>query len=222
MPQIFETVIEGTLTLEDYLICMAVAFLCGIIVTFAASYKSKLTKSFAMSLVMLAPIIETVILMVNGNIGTGIAVAGAFSLVRFRSVAGRAREITLIFLVMTAGLACAAGYVAIAILFSIILCVALIILARLPMRSERELELRITIPETLNFSEAFEDLFGQYTKRHELASVKTSNMGSLYKLLYKIELKDGGTSKEFIDQLRCRNGNLEITLADTSERNEEL
>ena len=222
MPQIFETVIEGTLTLEDYLICTAVAFLCGIIVTFAASYKSKLTKSFAMSLVMLAPIIETVILMVNGNIGTGIAVAGAFSLVRFRSVAGRAREITLIFLVMTAGLACAAGYVAIAILFSIILCVALIILARLPMRSERELELRITIPETLNFSEAFEDLFSQYTKRHELASVKTSNMGSLYKLLYKIELKDSGTSKEFIDQLRCRNGNLEITLADTSERNEEL
>ena len=222
MPQIFETIIEETLTLEDYLICTAVAFLCGIIVTFAASYKSKLTKSFAMSLVMLAPIIETVILMVNGNIGTGIAVAGAFSLVRFRSVAGRAREITLIFLVMTAGLACAAGYVAIAILFSIILCVALIILARLPLRSERELELRITIPETLNFSEAFEDLFGQYTKRHELASVKTSNMGSLYKLLYKIELKDGGTSKEFIDQLRCRNGNLEITLADTSERNEEL
>lgn len=222
MPQIFETIIEETLTLEDYLICTAVAFLCGIIVTFAASYKSKLTKSFAMSLVMLAPIIETVILMVNGNIGTGIAVAGAFSLVRFRSVAGRAREITLIFLVMTAGLACAAGYVAIAILFSIILCVALIILARLPMRSERALELRITIPETLNFSEAFEDLFGQYTKRHELASVKTSNMGSLYKLLYKIELKDSGTSKEFIDQLRCRNGNLEITLADTSERNEEL
>ena len=222
MPQIFETIIEGTLTLEDYLICTAVAFLCGIIVTFAASYKSKLTKSFAMSLVMLAPIIETVILMVNGNIGTGIAVAGAFSLVRFRSVAGRAREITLIFLVMTAGLACAAGYVAIAILFSIILCVALIILARLPLRSERELELRITIPETLNFSEAFEDLFSQYTKRHELASVKTSNMGSLYKLLYKIELKDSGTSKEFIDQLRCRNGNLEITLADTSERNEEL
>ena len=168
MPQIFETIIEGTLTLEDYLICTAVAFVCGIIVTFAASYKSKLTKSFAMSLVMLAPIIETVILMVNGNIGTGIAVAGAFSLVRFRSVAGRAREITLIFLVMTAGLACAAGYVAIAILFSIILCVALIILARLPMRSERELELRITIPETLNFSEAFEDLFSQYTKRHEL------------------------------------------------------
>ena len=222
MPQIFETIIEGTLTLEDYLICTAVAFLCGIIVTFAASYKSKLTKSFAMSLVMLAPIIETVILMVNGNIGTGIAVAGAFSLVRFRSVAGRAREITLIFLVMTAGLACAAGYVAIAILFSIILCVALIILARLPMRSERELELRITIPETLNFSEAFEDLFSQYTKRHELASVKTSNMGSLYKLLYKIKLKDSGTSKEFIDQLRCRNGNLEITLASAPERNEEL
>ena len=208
MPQIFDTVIEGALTLEDYLICTAVAFVCGIIVTFAASYKSKLTKSFAMSLVMLAPIIETVILMVNGNIGTGIAVAGAFSLVRFRSVAGRAREITLIFLVMTAGLACAAGYVAIAILFSIILCVALIILARLPMRSEKELELRITIPETLNFSEAFEDLFSQYTKKHELVSVKTSNMGSLYKLLYKIELTDGGTSKEFIDQLRCRNGNL--------------
>ena len=90
------------------------------------------------------------------------------------------------------------------------------------MRSERELELRITIPETLNFSEAFEDLFSQYTKKHELVSVKTSNMGSLYKLLYKIELKDGGTSKEFIDQLRCRNGNLEITLANTSERNEEL
>lgn len=222
MPQIFDTVIEGALTLEDYLICTAVAFVCGIIVTFAASYKSKLTKSFAMSLVMLAPIIETVILMVNGNIGTGIAVAGAFSLVRFRSVVGRAREITLIFLVMTAGLACAAGYVAIAILFSIILCVALIILARLPMRSEKELELRITIPETLNFSEAFEDLFSQYTKKHELVSVKTSNMGSLYKLLYKIELTDGGTSKEFIDQLRCRNGNLEITLASAPERNEEL
>lgn len=222
MPDIFASITNGTVTIQTYLICTAVAFFCGIIVALSASFRTRITKSFLISLILLAPIVETVIIMVNGNIGTGIAVAGAFSLVRFRSIPGKAREIALIFLVMTAGLACAAGYVAIAILFSVILCAAILIIAKIPNRSERELELRITIPETLNFSDAFDDIFALYTKNHKLASVKTTHMGSLYKLIYKIELKDANSAKDFIDQLRCRNGNLEISITDSIEGSEEL
>lgn len=222
MPNLFGTIADGTVTANFYLIATAIALVCGIIAAFAVSFRTHVSKSFLITLVLLPAIVETVIIMVNGNVGTGIAVAGAFSLVRFRSVPGKAREIAAIFLVMTAGLACAAGYVGIALLFTLITSVGMLILSRIPVASERTLDLRITIPETVNYMGAFDDLFSEYTKQHRLVSVKTTNMGSLYKLLYRVELKDAQKTKEFIDALRCRNGNLEIALADAAERGEEL
>ena len=160
--------------------------------------------------------------MVNGNVGTGIAVAGAFSLVRFRSVPGKAKEIAAIFLVMTAGLSCAAGYIGIAIVFTVIVSAAVIIVMRIPMREEREMCLHMTVPESLQFTDAFNDIFGKYTSSCSLVSAKTTNMGSLYKLVYKIELNSKEKMREFIDELRCRNGNLEIMITDVMERGESL
>lgn len=221
MSVIFEPVLSGEITPLAYAICLLAAFLCGIIAAVAASYRTHVTKSFAVSLILLPAIVATVITMVNGNIGTGVAVAGAFSLVRFRSVAGKARDIVSIFLAMTAGLACAAGYVGIAILFTVIVCAAMMIVSHIPMGDDRALNLGITVPESLCFSTEFDDLFGEYTKSHRLIKVKTTNMGSLYKLSYKIELKDRKRTQEFIDKLRCRNGNLEILISE-SDGGEEL
>lgn len=222
MTNLFASVLAGSFTLSSYLLCIAAAFVCGIIAAAASSFRSRISKSFAITLILLPPVVATVIMMVNGNVGTGIAVAGAFSLVRFRSVAGKAREIASVFAAMAAGLACADGYVGVAILFSVIIGVAIIIISLVPLKSEKEMDLRVTIPESLNYMDVFEDLFKQYTKRHCLVKAKTANMGSLYKLSYKIEMKDASLSKEFIDKMRCRNGNLEISLAESTENGEEL
>lgn len=222
MPDIFSSVTDGGLTAASYFICTAAAIVCGIISAFSASFRNRISKSFFLCLVLLPVIVANVIIMVNGNIGTGVAVMGAFSLVRFRSAAGRAKEIAAIFAVMTAGLACAAGYIYVALIFSVIVALGTVLISLIPMREERQMDLRITIPESLNFSGAFDDIFEKYAKSVKLSSVKTSNMGSLYKLQYKIELNDGSHSKEFIDELRCRNGNLEIILSEGEERSEEL
>jgi hypothetical protein len=123
---------------------------------------------------------------------------------------------------MTSGLACAGGFVAIALLFTVIVSAIMIVLSVIPFGDDRMLILNITVPETLNFTDAFEDIFKEYTDKHRLTQTKTSNMGSLYKLTYKIELKDSAQTKEFIDKLRCRNGNLEISVAENPEGGEEL
>ena len=205
-----------------YLLCLLFAGICGTITALALRRESTASRSFLLSLVVLPIIVTTVILMVNGSVGTGIAVAGAFSLVRFRSAAGKARDITAIFLVMTAGLACAAGYIAAALLFTVIASALMALLSRVPMRCERFMELHVTVPESLHFADAFDDLFGQYTQTWKLIKAKTSNMGSLYKLDYKIEMKEPGAMQEFLDALRCRNGNLEIALLNANEGGDEL
>lgn len=190
MSAIFDSIINGTVTVQIYLLCLFVALICGLLTALAVSYRANVSKSFVISLIMLPMIVETVIIMVNGNIGTGVAVMGAFSLVRFRSVAGRAKDIAAIFLAMTAGLACAAGYIAIALLFTVLVCAVLVLLARIPFGGSRMMELHITVPESLRFAHAFDDLFETYTRRSRLVKTKTSNMGSLYKLLYYVELKN--------------------------------
>lgn len=219
---LFESVIGKDITVATYIICIGAALLCGVIAAVAASVKAHPTKSFLISIVLLPAIVSTVITMVNGNIGTGVAVMGAFSLVRFRSVPGKAKDIVSIFLAMTAGLACAGGYVAIALFFTVIVCAVMVALSFIPFGDERAMDLEITIPETLNFADVFEDIFEEYTKKHRHIRTKTSNMGSLYKLFYKVELKDRRKMQEFIDKLRCRNGNLEISLSDSPEGTEEL
>ena len=222
MSQLFSSSSGGELTAAGYLIGLAVAGLCGLITAMAASVKSHSSKSILISLVLLPMIIDTVIVMVNGNIGTGVAVMGAFSLVRFRSVAGKARDIASIFLAMTAGLACAAGYVVVALLFTVIVYAVMVVLAVIPMGSERQVELHITVPESLRFAHEFDDLFEKYTKSCRLVKTKTTNMGSLYKLQYSMEMKDASQQQEFIDELRCRNGNLEIAISEIVEGSDTL
>ncbi|MGN0539281.1 MAG: DUF4956 domain-containing protein [Candidatus Fimenecus sp.] len=222
MSAAFNSIISDSFTIGTYLICTAAAFVCGILAAAAASYRSTASKSFIVSLILLPVIVLTVITMVNGNIGTGVAVMGAFSLVRFRSAAGKAKDIATIFLAMTAGLACAAGYVGIALIFTVIVCAAIIITAHIPMGDDRIMDLHITVPETLCFATEFDDIFKEYTKKCRLVKTKTTNMGSLYKLLYKIELKDKSKTQEFIDKLRCRNGNLEISVSEAEEGSEVL
>ena len=222
MSSIFSSVLTGSFSVGLYLLCLLFAGLCGTVTAFVFSRESTVSRSFLISLVVLPIIVTTVILMVNGNIGTGIAVAGAFSLVRFRGAAGRARDISAIFLVMTAGLACAAGYIAIALLFTLIASGVILLLSRIPMSCDRFVELHISVPESLHFADAFDDLFAQYTKTWKLIKAKTSNMGSLYKLDYIVEMKDPSAVQEFLDALRCRNGNLEIAILNDTKGGEEL
>lgn len=162
-------------------------------------------------------VVCVVIMMVNGNVGAGVAVAGAFSLVRFRSVPGTAREIGAIFLAMGAGLICGMGYIAYAVLFSVVLSIVSVIYScfdfGIGKKSALYKTLHITIPEDLDYTGVFEDLLNEYASKWELVQVKTTNMGSLFRLTYNLTLRTGVKEKELIDKLRCRNGNLEITVS---------
>lgn len=222
MPFTFESILETNTMLNAYLIALAVSLVCGALTAFAASFRSYATKSFLVCLILLPMIVTTVIMMVNGNVGTGVAVMGAFSLVRFRSVPGKAKDIAAIFLTMTAGLACAAGYVAIAVVFTLLVCAVMVVLSFIPMGVQKMMDLTITVPETLHFHDAFADVFAKYTSSCRLVRTKTTNMGSLYKLFYKVRMKDRNQLQAFIDDLRIRNGNLEISLAEAEDNGEDL
>ena len=165
-----------------------------------------------MAVALLPFTVQAVIMLVNGNLGTGVAVAGAFSLVRFRSAPGSAKEIIGVFTAMAAGLACGVGYIGVAIIFTALICGANIIytLSRFGEQPDNVRELKVTIPEDLNFTGVFDDIFEKLTVSHKLRRVKTSNMGSLYQLTYTLELKNPECEKELIDEMRCRNGNLDI------------
>ena len=212
MPEIF--------TSNNFFLCLLTAFGCGCITALAAKVKSRASVSFLTALVLLPMIVCTVILMVNGNVGTGVAVMGAFSLVRFRSVPGKAKDIVVIFMAMTAGLTCAAGQLGIALVFTVIVCTVLIGMACIPVK--REMDLRITVPETLHIADAFGDIFEEYTVSCRLMHTKTVNMGSMYKLQYRLQIKDAAKLQEFVDRLRTRNGNLEIAIGEVLEGSEEL
>lgn len=162
------------------------------------------------ALTVLPFLVQLVILLVNGNLGAGVAVAGAFSLVRFRSAPGSARDITVIFLSMTVGLCCGMGYWAPAVLAALVTC-GLLLLQKKPQTDPCERELRVTIPENLDYNDLFSDLFAEYTASCKLLRVKTVNMGSLYSLHYLVRLKDPAGEKELLDAMHCRNGNLEIS-----------
>lgn len=212
---LFNPIYTTNFTFSSYIICTVVSLVLGLIIALSSGFKSRQSRSFLLSLFLLPAIVQTVIMLVNGSVGTGIAVMGAFSLVRFRSVPGSAKEIVSIFLAMTTGLATAMGYVFLASLFVIIVCAVMMLSSFVKIKEKDDLvrELRITVPEDLNYAHSFDDLFETYTKSVKLVTVKTTNMGSLYKLVYKIQLNDEEHIQSFIDDLRCRNGNLEISIA---------
>nr|WP_243113096.1 DUF4956 domain-containing protein [Ruminococcus sp. Marseille-P6503] len=196
----------------EFILYTLISLALGAVVALVFRYKNKVSKGFSITLAMLPAIVQVVIMLVNGNIGTGVAVMGAFSLVRFRSVPGNARDICSIFLAMAIGLAMGTGYALIAVIFTAILCAANLIYSSIPIGDKSgEKQLIITIPESLDYSDIFDDLFEKYTSDCKLVNVKTTNMGSLFKLTYKLTLKNGASEKALIDDLRCRNGNLEIS-----------
>ena len=204
-----ESILASGITLPAFLICTAVSLVLGIATALISMYRTKCSQSFAVTLTVLPAIVQIVIMLVNGNVGAGVAVAGAFSLVRFRSVPGTAREIGVIFLAMATGM----GYVVLAAVFFVIIAAVLFLLTKLGFGTRRTDErlLRITIPENLDYDGLFDDLFATYTTAHTLERVKTANMGTLYELQYRVTLRDAQVPKAFLDALRCRNGNLNIT-----------
>lgn len=207
-----DSIIGTELTLSAFLICTAVSLAPGIGLALVSRFRAYATQSFAVTLAILPVVVQVVIMLVNGNIGAGVAVAGAFSLVRFRSAPGTAREIGVLFLGMAIGLATGMGYVGLAALTFVIVSAALLALTALHFgqRDSGERSLKITIPENLDYEGLFDDLFDQYTKSHTLVKVKTSNMGTLYELEYRVTLRSDSVPKAFLDALRCRNGNLNI------------
>lgn len=214
------SVIGAQMSVSAFLLCLGTAMVLGVLTSLVFSAKSRHTGSWAQSLALLPPIVTLVIMMVNGNIGAGLAVAGTFALVRFRSVPGTAREITGLFSSVAVGLACGMGYVGCALLFFLVMAafVALLSLLRFGEAGCGEKQLKITIPESLDYEGLFDDLFQKYAKRWELVRVRTTNMGTLFELSYNISLKAPGSSKEFIDAIRCRNGNLNIIFGREAER----
>ena len=212
---LFDTATTQNMTPANFLICMIAALVIGVFLAFVHSWHSRSTRSFLLTLALLPAAVCMIILMINGNLGAGVAVAGAFSLVRFRSAPGTAKEIGSLFLAMAVGLAVGMGYIGYAVLFALVtgifLMAATALTERKP-RAAKEKILRVTIPEDLNYTDVFDDLMTKYTTHWEMTSVKTSNLGSLYKLTYEITLKDTSLEKEFLDELRCRNGNLEISI----------
>lgn len=213
MDKLFQSVIgaEG-LTLNQFFTCLISALVLGVVISLTHMFRTKYTQSFIISVAIMPAIVTVIILMVNGNVGTGIAVAGAFSLTRFRSQPGTAKEISSIFLAMMIGLTCGTGFIGIAAVTTVIMCAMVILfcLVGYGKKNENKKVLTVVIPENLNYTEVFNDLFDQYLEAVELLKVKTTNMGSMFRLKYEIKFKNDLQEKNFIDDIRTRNGNLEV------------
>lgn len=214
---LFDSELTTVISVTDFMLCLCLSLVLGLIMAVSYMYRTRYTKSFVVTLALLPAVVCVVIMLVNGNVGTGVAVAGAFSLVRFRSVPGTAKEICALFLAMGAGLISGMGYLGFAVLFTIIMCGMFLLYDRLEFGAGEKKNLyktlNVTIPEDLDYTGVFDDIFTEYTIEHNLSRVKTTNMGSMFRLTYDITLKDAAGEKEMIDKIRCRNGNLEITVS---------
>lgn len=211
---IFETPSTG-LSISAALISAGVALLLGIIIAFAHMKTSNTTKGFLTTLATLPVLVMAVMIMINGNLGTSIAILGAFSLIRFRSIQGQAKDLLSVFFAMAIGLACGMGHILFATVITIIGVIAILFFTYThflePDKKTRVL--KIVIPEDLDYDEAFDEIFKKYTKKAELVRMKTMNMGSLYKLTYDITMKGGVKEKEFLDEIRVKNCNLKVLLS---------
>lgn len=211
---IFDTTATG-LSITAGLICAGVALLLGIIIAITHMKTSQTTKGFLTTLATLPLLVMAVMIMINGNLGTSIAILGAFSLIRFRSIQGKAKDLLSVFFAMMVGLACGMGHVLFAAVITAIAVVAILFFSYThflePNKKQRIL--KIVVPEDLDYEEAFDDVFKKYTSRHELIKMKTMNMGSLYKLTYDVIMKNGIKEKDFLDEIRVKNCNLKVLLS---------
>ena len=211
---IFGSSTSSSIGITEVLISMIVAIILGFIIALVHKKTSKYSKNFLITISLLPILVESVMLMVNGNLGTSVAIMGAFSLVRFRSIPGTSKEILIVFFAMAVGLSCGMGQIWFAIILTLIGSLMLIILSKVNIfdKSKDEKTLKILIPENLEYDTVFEDIFNECTNKVVLEKTKTTNMGSMFELSYKVKIKSGISEKEFIDKLRTRNGNLKISL----------
>ena len=218
------SVINGAPTVWNLLLCTGASLALGLCVAFVYMFRNEYSKSLAMTLVLIPATVQIVIMLTSGNIGAGVATAGAFNLVRFRSLPGKARDIGSLFFAMAIGLATGMGYLFFAFVFVILLGGAgmLLTVLQFGQRTADSRVLRITIPENLDYDSVFDDVFATYTKSASLTQVRTTNMGSLFELAYTVRLKSDTMPKAFLDELRCRNGNLSIILSREQSGGEEL
>ena len=224
MEELLLNAVSGTTSspdVKEYLIGLALSVICGAVIAYAHGRTERAGSNFLTTLILLPVIVQTVIMVVNGNLGTGVAVAGAFSLIRFRSMPGNSREILSVFAAMAAGLAVGAGLngLAVVMAFAYALLSTVIGLAFRARDRHAFKDLRITIPESLDYHDVFDDIFRAYLDKSRLVRVKTTNMGSLYELQYEILEKDEDREKDMIDELRVRNGNLNIVCGRVSAAN---
>ena len=216
---VFENLFTGSassLDIGSFLISFGSALVLGFITALFCTYRSEYSRSFVTALAMLPAIVAVIIMMVSGSLGAGVAVAGAFSLVRFRSAPGTAKEIFTVFLAMAAGLACGMGYPLFGAAFTVIMGIVSVICTTLKFGEKKGAELRrtvnVTVPEDLEHERMFDDIMERYSSEWKLMRVKTANLGSLIKLTYEVVFRESGTEKRMIDELRTRNGNLEISV----------
>lgn len=214
----FRTVFDVTATgldITTVLICAGVALLLGIVIAFTHMKTSNTTKGFLTTLATLPLLVMAVMIMINGNLGTSIAILGAFSLIRFRSIQGEAKELLSVFFAMAVGLACGMGHILFATIITVIGVIAIVILSktRFLEPDKKKRVLKIVVPEDLDYEEAFRDVLKKYTSKAELVRMKTMNMGSLYKLTYDITLRSNVKEKEFLDEIRIKNCNLKVLLS---------
>ena len=212
---IFDTTTSG-LDITTALIASGVALLLGIALAISHAKTTQTTKGMMVTLAVLPVLVMAVMIMINGNLGTSIAILGAFSLIRFRSLEGRAKDLLAIFAAMMIGLACGMGHVLFGTVITAIYIVAVIILSFTPILEpdRHERVLKIVIPEDLDYDDVFTEIFKKYTSKHRLVRMKTMNMGSLYKLTYDVRLRHGVKEKEFIDEIRVKNCNLKVLLSE--------
>lgn len=223
---LFDTDMTRTIGIEQFLLCIGCSLVIGIILALGYMSHARYTRSYIMTLAVLPAIVCVVIMMVNGNIGTGLAVAGAFSLVRFRSVPGSAKEITMLFLAMGTGLLTGMGYIGFGFVFAVVMSFVVALYNRFDFGTQKNAlrykTIRIAIPEDLDYTKVFDSVFEVYTDKYEFVRVKSFNMGSMFRVTYNLTMKKDANEKEMIDMLRCRNGNLEITLSKQDNSVDEL
>lgn len=221
---LFGTVITTTIDAKSFMLCTLASVIIGALVAFAYTFKTKSSKNFTITIALLPLVVQVVIMLVNNSLGAGIAVAGAFSLTRFRSVPGTAKEICAVFATMAVGLATGMGFIGVGAIFALVMILLNLLYSAILFNKKRgeEQELKITVPEGLDYYGLFDDLFEKYTAKNELVRVRTTSMGSLYQLTYSVTMKDVSEQKAMIDEIRCRNGNLDISLGRPVTPREEL
>lgn len=215
---------SGSLTITGAIICTIASIILGLGIAYVYMMQGRCSKNFAITLATLPVLVQVVIMMVNGNLGTSVAILGAFGLVRFRSVPGTSKEICSVFFAMAVGLATGMGYITFAVMIVLVVGLLFLVLTKTSFGEGKGnvRQLKVTIPETLDYTAVFDDLFTKYTNSAVLERVKTTNMGSMFELQYDITLKEDKQEKAFIDDLRCRNGNLTIVCSRVKIDNESL